>query len=550
MKTRIQNRTAVATFAAFLTFFPATAQEQRTRERPQPGNYYSAQSYETKRPMMPPLPFNPFPELPVYAIGERAFIYDDRSVDYEALRREAAEREAAERAAFGGALAEGGDGGAGLMSPASGGIRLEIERTDLDGKRVSFNTEAGLIYHLESSSNLFDWSVLQTFVANDTNAYSYTFEPGIRFYRVRQDDDRIQFPDWEDFIEQYAHFDVWTSIQGTYHLELYGDGALLYQTTQAVPASGFFGVYDGSYDPSQWPFTGYYAINDWELRVSVTPTAAGPGEGPAAQPAQATVKKKQRRRNQNRIGVTVQQYNAFTISFLIQDEIDHWMHNYFLANIQASFQVALDGSNLNEFTDPSGVPRLISTNDWNNLKNLIYGTNGPLLITDLHYFGHGTNTHIGSTVNPNRRISRADLTNSLLLATNPMRYVGLDGCRTAQTTDFLRAWVGQGKQVDRQTFIDKGWDPVFAWGWKNNKSVAYVRQGVLYDEHFWYVGDYYWFLTQRDFGGFMQNTYKQAIMYGQNPNNPLSPSAGQTTRNREGDSINYVGCFDCFFDVP
>ena len=56
--------------------------------------------------MMPPLPFNPFPELPVYAIDERTFIYDDRSVDYEALRKQAAEREAAERAASGPMLAQ------------------------------------------------------------------------------------------------------------------------------------------------------------------------------------------------------------------------------------------------------------------------------------------------------------------------------------------------------------------------------------------------------------------------------------------------------------
>jgi len=495
---------------------------------------------------MAPLPFNPFPELPIYSIGEGRFIYDDRELDYEALRKEAEERRAAERAALDDVLGEDNGGGAGPMMPESGALRLDIERTDLDGKRVSFNTEPGIIYDIEQSSDLIDWTLLQTIVANDTNAAFYTFDQSIRFYRVRQGDDSIQFPDWEDFIEQFLYFDVWTPLQGTYHLELYGDGTLLFQTTEPVPPDGFFGVHDGSYDPAQWPFAGYYPFNDWELRVTVTPAAAA--GGPPATPAQATVKKKQRRRNQTRVGVTVQQYNAFTISFLIQDEIDDWMHNYFLANIQASFQVALDGSNLNEFTDKSAVPRLIDTNDWNSLKKLIYGTNSPVLITDLHYFGHGTNTHIGSIVSPNRRISRTDLTGASLLATNPMRYVGLDGCRTAQSTDFLKAWVGQGKKLSRQKFIDNGWDPVFAWGWKNNKSVAYERQGLLFDEHFWYVGDYYWFLTQRDFGGFMQNTYEQAITFGQHPNG-LSPFHSRT-RNTEGDSINYVGCFDCFFDVP
>jgi hypothetical protein len=487
MHTRHQvTVTFAAAIVATITFGGTSAQGQEAKawEIPRGGTYYSAQSCDPAlRPTRPPLPFNPFPELPVYAIGEKTFIYDDSTVDYGALRKQALEQYAELGSVAGETRREAGDGESGQMNALLGGLRLEIERTDLDGKRVSFNSEPGIIYHLEQSSNLVDWSVLQTLVAGDTNTCFYTFEPGLRFYRVRQHDDRIQFPNWEDFVEQYLYFDVWSSLQGNYHLELYGDGVLIYQTTQPVPPDGRFGVYDSAYDPMQWPFAGYYGVNDWELRVTVTPAAAGPN--PEAQPAQATVKKKQRRRNQNRVGVTVQQYNAFTISFLIQDEIDDWMHNYFLGNIQASYQVALNGSFLNEFTDKSGVPRLISTNDWNNLKGLVYGTNSPLLITDLHYFGHGSNTHIGTTADPNRRIRLPDLTNSLLLVTNPMRYVALDGCRTAQTTDFLAAWVGQGKRLARSTFLNNGWDPVFAWGWKNAKSVAYERQGLLYDEHFW-----------------------------------------------------------------
>ena len=34
----------------------------------------------------PPMPVNPFPDLPVYEIGEGKFAYDDRGVDYSALR--------------------------------------------------------------------------------------------------------------------------------------------------------------------------------------------------------------------------------------------------------------------------------------------------------------------------------------------------------------------------------------------------------------------------------------------------------------------------------
>ena len=198
------------------------------------------------------------------------------------------------------------------------GLRLCIELLEGDAKYISFNTQTGLVYNIEQSTNLIDWSLRDTIVATDTNYGFYCFEDGMKFFRVMQQDDRIQFPDWNDFIEQFAYFDVSTSIQGTYHLELYGDGALLYQTTAAVPANGKFGVYDGGYDPNQWPYAGEYAINNWELHVSVTPVGGGDA-------AQAAVNKTQRRRNLWRLGITIQMYNAFTISYLIQDEIDMWM---------------------------------------------------------------------------------------------------------------------------------------------------------------------------------------------------------------------------------
>jgi len=45
--------------------------------------------YSLQRPEIPPLPFNPFPELPLYSIGEHSWVYDDRSVDYVQLELEA-----------------------------------------------------------------------------------------------------------------------------------------------------------------------------------------------------------------------------------------------------------------------------------------------------------------------------------------------------------------------------------------------------------------------------------------------------------------------------
>ena len=52
--------------------------------RPASGTYFSAQMKQ------PPLPFNPFPELPVFALGQKRFIYDDSSVDYARFQREQA----------------------------------------------------------------------------------------------------------------------------------------------------------------------------------------------------------------------------------------------------------------------------------------------------------------------------------------------------------------------------------------------------------------------------------------------------------------------------
>lgn len=77
----------------------AGSEEQETttttgkgRAAPKYGTYYSMQV------KMPPLPFNPLPDLPVYQISDRVFLYDDREVDYPALWKAQAERMAAAKA--------------------------------------------------------------------------------------------------------------------------------------------------------------------------------------------------------------------------------------------------------------------------------------------------------------------------------------------------------------------------------------------------------------------------------------------------------------------
>jgi hypothetical protein len=59
------------------------AEVQLLEERPAWGSFYSLQKTNE-----PPLPFNPFPELPLYGFGLDCFAYDDRLVDYVALQQE------------------------------------------------------------------------------------------------------------------------------------------------------------------------------------------------------------------------------------------------------------------------------------------------------------------------------------------------------------------------------------------------------------------------------------------------------------------------------
>jgi len=60
----------------------------------------------------PPLPVNPFPELPLYDLGDGKYVYDDSKIDYVALWKE----QAAEAATLDGLGSEGGGAPLMLMS--------------------------------------------------------------------------------------------------------------------------------------------------------------------------------------------------------------------------------------------------------------------------------------------------------------------------------------------------------------------------------------------------------------------------------------------------
>src|SRR6266404_7100166 len=78
---------------------------------------------------LPPLPYNRFPELPLYDLGNRSYVYDDRGIDYSAVF---AEEQAAAAAA---ALNESGTGAVPQMMSAETAQSLSVG--------ISYNPPSG-----------------------------------------------------------------------------------------------------------------------------------------------------------------------------------------------------------------------------------------------------------------------------------------------------------------------------------------------------------------------------------------------------------------------
>ncbi len=425
-------------------------------------------------------------------------------------------------------------------------IELGIETDDDSYTRVvHFDTSPGFIYNVEESTNLLDWSITTSVVATDTNYNYSTTADGIKFYRVVVPDDRISFPGWDDYVEAFLNFNVSTTIQGTYHLELYADGNLLYQNTASVPASGNFGVYDGSYDPSQWPNVADYAVDEWEMDVTVTPAVVPMTPGNNG-PAQATLKKKQRHPSYPRYGLTVEMplFNS-----TVQDEVDMDMVTYLLASLaNVSRQYNLAGQQLNEFTDYSAVPKLWGAGEWAQFKSYI---NNPYL-TDLHYFGHGSRKGIGESLSdPTTSILLAEFQNTNRL-THPLKYAAMDGCQTAngnyfwQSPEILKALCGFDSKVTMLQASSMGKWPRFAWGWTATKQINFTGGNHLNTGHFQFLSDFYTHLSERDNNGYLKYTFDQAIYFGQHPNG-LGGDPGMTD-NPDGYFLEYLGCGEAHWD--
>jgi hypothetical protein len=508
--------------------------------------YHSAQN-----PSQPPLPFNPFPELPVSDLGGGTLVFDDTEVDYGELLLMASLMNSMNSSAPSPPGGGGGGGGAPVIyAPPTVAIPgvplLKIETFDEGVKVVSFNTIPGRIYELQQAGDLTSqvWTTIEQFVATSTNADFTVEESGMRFYRVFQDDDIIQFPDWFDSVWQFLEFTAYTPVtDGTIEWELYGDGTFITGNSGPIPPSGTVRVYDANYDPAFWPNTGYYGIGEWEFRISVTPSGSG-----AAPTTHKNVRKQGRRRNPPGTyhGMVVQQTGIF--SPVTQDEVDDWVFLNCGALYQPSELVNFDFSAYEPLPDKTIVPpncNIWGTTEWNKLRNLVTGT-GQNYIDYLHYLGHGNTSQIGGGANTGGgKITLVQLKNSAL-SSNGMTFVALDACRAADGTAFLKAWTGFGETNSYAKFVAKGWDPHFGASWNKIKGVEWVNQGLLVDEHFWFWTDFYYDLSRRNGQGLMFRRYYQAYDFAKLPAGQSPVHTLQT--NPQSAGFVMVGCHECRFD--
>ena len=162
--------------------------------------------WSAARKEFPPLPFNPFPELPVYDAGTNNFIYDDREVDYPALEsamaKERAQTEAEAKAA---ALAKDAGGGMALMS-MSGWLRLGLPVHDGTNLLLTIlGAEEGARHDIYFSTNLSQWSYLFRTATNQTNLTIPPPSASMCFFQLGtlQDLDEDTLPDaYENLITQ------------------------------------------------------------------------------------------------------------------------------------------------------------------------------------------------------------------------------------------------------------------------------------------------------------------------------------------------------------
>ena len=124
-------------------------------------------------------------------------------------------------------------------------MKIELQQDITNTKIISWDSQPGLVYRLEQSSDLVTWNLLQQIVADSTNTSIYAFDEGPQFFRLSVDsDDRIQFPNWVDYVEQEWFFDsmspwlepfIWSSIPTASCLGHWPGGERCYELPDCGP---------------------------------------------------------------------------------------------------------------------------------------------------------------------------------------------------------------------------------------------------------------------------------------------------------------------------
>ena len=147
--------------------------------------YYSVQRN------VPPLPFNPYPELQLFDFGDNRFVYDDRDVDYVSLRKEREELVMAQTGAAEN-VNEAAESSNGLLqSLLSDGVRLHLTRTGSSSYSLLVtNLSPGTQYLLTDKLEFVDdlraqWKPLFLFTAASNSAtFTGTFAEDCQFFAV------------------------------------------------------------------------------------------------------------------------------------------------------------------------------------------------------------------------------------------------------------------------------------------------------------------------------------------------------------------------------
>ncbi len=152
---------------------------------------FSGTFYSWQRQWMPPWPYDPWPELPLYDFGGGSYLVDDREVDYDAL------------AQLNRLLTlEGGQGGAQMQAAGTAadyGCALFMDITPNGSNAVVVglhNTRAGQEYAIESTENLGNpstWTTATNVTASgDSIEVLIGVEPGKhKFFRASDDRDYV-----------------------------------------------------------------------------------------------------------------------------------------------------------------------------------------------------------------------------------------------------------------------------------------------------------------------------------------------------------------------